>query len=294
VETKHSSPETDELLHAFNSLMNKVNTLVGHLRHTLASLAHDIRTPITRLQTQMQVTLTDHTSERELRAVMQDALEETSHVVSLLQRFLDASEAESGAVSLNRQLVPLRELYTGVVEAYRVAAEERNIEIRCEEPATSIANRAGAKGGNDGADAGARDDESSYAYVDPVRVRQALGNLLDNAVKFSPADATIVFRIEHTARSLQFGISDEGPGISEDTRSIIWSARARAEHEDGNPASGYGLGLTIVRAVAEAHGGSVDVRSRVGEGSTFVLRLPLEAGETRSASPATSLHASDT
>jgi signal transduction histidine kinase len=225
----------------------------------------------------MQVTLTEQTSERELRAVMQDSLEETSHVVSLLQRFLDASEAESGAVSLNRRSVPVEELYTGVVEAYRVAAEERNIEIRCEEPAT-----------------GASDDASNGAYVDPVRVRQALGNLLDNAVKFSPDDATIVFRVEHTPDSLQFSISDEGPGIPPARLSRIWNARARAEHDDGGSASGYGLGLTIVRAVAEAHGGSVDVRSREGKGSTFLLRLPLEAGEARTASAAASLHASDT
>jgi signal transduction histidine kinase len=262
---EHSYRETDELVAQFNSLMSKVNHLIGHLQGTLQSLAHEIRTPMTRLRAQMELAVSHETSPDELRRVLSESLEESAHVISLLQRFLDASEAESGVISLNCERVELKSLFSEIAEAYRLVGEEKSV---------SVVSRV---------------HSHETVTVDPVRMRQALSNLLDNAVKFSPPESTVELSVERTSAGRNEGdgprergqvtevrVRDQGPGIPPDQQERIWSYQVRGlQNGNARPETvGYGLGLTIVRAIAEAHGGSVAVRSPAEGGAEFLMRIP--------------------
>jgi signal transduction histidine kinase len=247
VPVRHAARETDELAEAFNTLMQKVDGLIGRLRHTLDSLAHDIRTPMTRLRTQAELSLEQAKGEDALRTALHGALEESNQVIMLVERILDASEADSGAVRLNREEVALNGLLNEVAEAYEMVAEEWGVgfTFRCSAEGT--------------------------AYVDAVRLRQIAGNLLDNALKHSPGGGTVTLALGSDAENVELSVSDEGAGIDSEEKTNIWSYQYRGAsgHEGG-----YGIGLTIVRAVAEAHGGGASVQSRPGAGSTFTVTIP--------------------
>ncbi|MFP4067491.1 MAG: sensor histidine kinase [Spirochaetaceae bacterium] len=249
ITVRGASAETEEMVDAFNTLLKRVDGLIQRLRMTLKSLAHDIRTPIARIRSRAELALGETATTEDMRDALLDTVEETQGIVELLQRFLDASEAESGTLNLHPEQVELVETISPVVEAYRFVSEERGIEITCCEC------------------------EGCWITVDPVRVRQAVSNLLDNAVKFSPDAGTIRVRVNTEETRAAISVEDEGPGLDEammDGR--IWDYHFRGDSTD--EARGYGLGLTIVRAVAEAHGGSVDAANREGGGSRFTIRLP--------------------
>lgn len=257
VTTPHRSLETDRLISGFNTLMSRVSSLVAHLRQTLDALAHDIRTPVTRMRAQMELSLSRAESVSEYRRIVSDSLDETSHIISLVRRFLDASEAESGEVKLNREEVDMEEVVADVVEAHRLSAQAKQIRIQCS-----------------ATDAGS-------AEVDSVRIQQALSNLLENAVKFSLADTVVFVELEGDEECVRISVRDQGPGIPEEQLSEIWSYQYSRSHIGGS--GGYGLGLTIVRAVAEAHGGSVDARNNEAGGAVFTLRIPRRGPKERSA-----------
>lgn len=252
IEVRSASRETEEMVATFNALLRRVNDLVTRLRTTLNSLAHDIRTPIARMRSRAELALSEETSQEHTKSALADTLEESRAVIELLQRFLDASEAESGTLNIHPERNELTALIEPVIEAYQFVAEEREISIRGPVPGP--------------------ERRECRINVDGVRIRQAVSNLLDNAVKFSPHGGDIEVAITQDDRTVTISVEDRGPGIAEAQKDNMWEYQARGEQRGAS--EGYGLGLTIVRAVAEAHGGSVDAANRPDGGSRFVIRLP--------------------
>lgn len=249
INVRKASKETDEMVATFNALLARVNDLVGRLRVTLNSLAHDIRTPIARMRSRAELALSEKSTSEQLQTALSDTVEESQAVVELLQRFLDASEAESGTLNIHPGQNELQGLIEPVLEAYEFVADEKNISIRRPESA------------------------EVWVRVDGVRLRQALSNLLDNAVKFSPSGTTIRVDVSTDSDHVVIAVEDQGPGFSEEHRHRLWDYQVRGE--SGGSSSGYGLGLTIVRAVAEAHGGTVEASNLPAGGSRFSIRLPV-------------------
>lgn len=259
------SREMDEMATVINRLMEMVSDLVTNLRTTIDSVAHDLRTPVTRLRTKAEVTLRGDATIEELREALAGAVEESQEISGFLGRLLEVSQAESGMLTVNREECDLVALVRDVVEVYEYVAQDREITISLSAP------------------------DALLCEADAGRLRQAVGNLLDNAVKYSfPATKieVVTRREERTKRgelpedasqeltqsTAVISIRDRGPGVPEEEIAHIWERQYRGSASGGVP--GHGLGLPIVRAVARAHAGDVAVRIREGGGMEFEIRIP--------------------
>jgi signal transduction histidine kinase len=239
--------ELQELGSLFNRMIEKINHLIRAMRGSLDSVAHDLRTPMTRFRINAEKALQAETSATPCREALQDCLEESDRILRMLTMLMDISEAETGAMRLLLRPVDLVPLAEGVADMYRFVADEKDIHMETDFPGAALLE------------------------ADADRICQVLANLLDNAVKFTPENGTIRVAIENLPQTVMVSVSDSGIGIDPEEINLIWDRLyrgARSTHK------GLGLGLSLVKAVVHAHHGEMRVSSKPGSGSTFEMHLP--------------------
>jgi len=239
----------DELSSLFNTMLDRINALMGAMGDALDNVAHDLRTPIARMRAIAERALQSGGSPEAQREALEDCLEESERILSMLNTLMDISEAETGVLQLKREPVRLRDLLAEVVELYEDVADVKKVTVTLDPGAEVTVS-------------GARD-----------RLRQVFANLVDNAIKYTPSGGSVRIAVTHEAGSALVIVSDTGIGIPLEHLPRIWERLYRADRS--RTERGLGLGLSLVRAYVQAHGGTVEATSQPGGGSMFTVRLPV-------------------
>jgi signal transduction histidine kinase len=238
----------DELTLLFNAMLDKIEGLVTAMRGALDNVSHDLRTPLTRLRGTAELALAAPPDLDRYREALADCVEESDRVLVMLNTLMDISEAESGTMQLRRESVPLRDVVDRAVDLYRDVADAKGV-------ALSLS---------------AVDDV--VVSGDRTRLEQVAANLIDNAVKYTRAGGRVDVEIARDGDRARLRVRDTGPGIPASEMPRIWDRLFRGD--TSRTERGLGLGLSLVKAIVEAHDGTVDVTSEDGRGSVFTVSLP--------------------
>jgi signal transduction histidine kinase len=238
--------EFDAMAEAINNMLERIARLMDGVRQVSNSIAHDLRTPIARARARLEDAATHAASESDLRAAVDRAIADLDGVTSVFQALMRIAEVEAGSRRSAFAELDLSPLLADLAELYGALADEKDLHLDLQVP------------------------DALEVFGDRDLIQQAVANLLDNAIKFSPNGGRIVLAAGKTDRQVLITVSDQGVGIPEEDRQRATERFFRGERARSTP--GSGLGLALVQAVATLHDGSILLED-AGPGVRAVLRL---------------------
>jgi signal transduction histidine kinase len=242
-------PELREFAAAFNTVLDRNEDLANELQAANDQLAHELRTPLARIRGNLEA-FHDVAAEGPARDSAGRGLDEIDRASSLVQTILTVRAGEHKALALHREQLSVRELLADIVDLYVISAEDRGVVLRVEV------------------------EEDRTLALDQQRLTQAIANLLDNALTYTPTGGTVTVRLDVGESDCTIHVLDSGPGLKPGEEDLIWQRFVRGSMASAK-SPGMGLGLSLVRAVATAHGGDAGARNREEGGADFWIKLPL-------------------
>jgi heavy metal sensor kinase len=252
IEATNTDDELGRLARTLNGMIARLERSFEEIRRFTADAAHELRTPLTVLRTEAEVALRMPREPEQYRAILEDQLEELERLSRLAERLLFLCRGDAGLVPIARQPVDLREVVDKIAEHMRVVAAEKGVALQVDGVSTAA------------------------LQADEDQLRRLLFNLVDNAIKFTPAEGTVTISIFHRDAQAQVVVEDSGTGIPSEHLPYVFQRFYRVDPAREEAMSGTGLGLAIARSIAEAHGGSITIESTVGVGTRVILTLPIK------------------
>jgi PAS domain S-box-containing protein len=215
----------------------------------IAMLSHELRNPLAPIFTSLPVLRKGIDTQRHLDIIERQAV----HLTRLVDDLLDVSRITTGRLPIHKQDMILQHAVRNALETLYITAEKKNQILKVRIPA-----------------------EPLLIYADPTRWQQVFFNLIGNALKFAPSGSLISLTVQVIKAIIEIKVTDNGPGIPEDILPHIFDLFVQAHKiVDTQNGSGMGIGLSLVRSIVEAHSGTITVTSKLGEGSEFIVTLPL-------------------
>jgi two-component system heavy metal sensor histidine kinase CusS len=231
---------------AFDDMLDRLQDSFTRLSQFSADLAHELRTPIANIRGEAEVALTRPRSPNEYQAVIESSVAECEHLSAIIDNLLFLARAEAAEKQVQKENFDARAAAEKIVAYYEAIAEERRLNIACE--------------GQGRVDA------------DPLLFSRALSNLLENALRFTPDGGSITISIAPRGSGLDLVVRDTGSGIAAQHLPRVFDRFYRAD--PSRSSEGTGLGLALVKSIAEIHGGSVAIRSEVDRGTSVIVHFP--------------------
>jgi heavy metal sensor kinase len=249
---ENPADELGQLAATFNATFARIERSFEQLRRFTADASHELRTPLTALRSVGEVGLQERPDDKLFADVVGSMLEEVDALTRLVDTLLALSRADAGQVHLAHEPLDLAALARDAAQHLEDLADDRGQQVSVEAPATPI-----------------------QALGDRPVLRQAVINILDNAIKYSPSGTAIGVTVGADASSAWIAVSDEGPGISPEDRERVFERFYRVDKARSREQGGTGLGLSLAKWGVESHGGRIELTSELGRGSTFRVVLPL-------------------
>lgn len=244
-------PEADDEIRrlgmTLNAMLARLETSFERERAFVADASHELRTPLTVLKAELEVTLRGGGFDQEVGESLSTAIEEVDQLSRLAEDLLLIARSQDGELALKLEPTDVRELLETVCQRFRKQAEAHGRAIELEAP------------------------EGLQAEIDPLRIRQAIGNLIDNALRH--AEGSVLVRAGNGGEELMISVTDQGAGFPRDFVESAFERFTRVDPARGR--GGTGLGLAIVQAIANAHGGEAHITQEAGVGAAVVLTLPV-------------------
>jgi signal transduction histidine kinase len=260
--------ELERLTMTLNEMMERLERSFAALRRFTADASHELKTPLAVLRADVERAMTPNVPSAERLVALEEALHETTRMADLVESLLTLARADERRFDLHLEPVPLEALVREVFETAVILGEAGGLTVTM--PVVEPVTVAG----------------------DPTRLRQLFLNLITNAIKYTPRGGSVELSLESFGKTVAFSVRDTGVGISAADLTHIFERFWRADRARSRPLltgdrpwmaerGGFGLGLAIGQWIAEAHGGSISVRSRLGRGSTFTVTLPVAEAAKR-------------
>ena len=246
-------PAADELrllAETLNAMLDRVRAGMEDQRRFVANASHDLRTPLAVMRAELDVELRRHDLPVEARAVLASTEEEVVRMSGIVESLLTLAQLDERRPALRLRRVDLAALASDVVERQRRLAEDGGVRIRVAGDPVEV-------------------------DADPDRIEQAVGNLVENAVKYAGRGGEVIVAVSQVAGTAELTVTDGGPGIPTEALPHLFDRFFRVDAPRAREKGGSGLGLAICREIVRAHGGDVTAISEPGHGSVFALTLPL-------------------
>jgi len=243
--------ELGQLAQTFNTMLDRVEGAFQRQQHFTADAAHELRTPLSIMQTGIDVVLSQARDAAQYRAALEAVQEEAQRLTSLTVGLLTLARADSHTLTLNREVTDLSLLINTVIDQVTAVAEQKQITIQREIVPCLALN------------------------MDEGRIIQLALNLIENAVKYTPEGGAVTVIVVQTGDTVSLSVADTGPGIPPEYLPRVFDRFYRTDRSRSRDQGGVGLGLAIAQHIAQLHGGEINVWSQVGVGTRFTVTLPV-------------------
>jgi heavy metal sensor kinase len=243
--------ELDQLAHTLNAMLSRLDDAFRQIRQFSADASHELQTPLTILKGELEVALRTPRSAAVYQQTMRSALEEIDRIALLVDGLMLLARADAGVLRMDQQPVALHHLVQEVYDQTQILAAQKQVDLRLDRI------------------------EPVVIQGDPERLRRLLRNLTNNAIKYTLSGGQVALSLQHGSDRAAIRVTDTGMGLSAEEQARVFQRFYRSDNARLHDAEGSGLGLCIARSIAEAHGGTIELDSTPGVGSTFTVFLPL-------------------